>query len=336
MKIAVTGASGLLGSYLVFKLAQKGICVHALYRHETSLEWTFRIWKKIFGAEKDQPLITWIKGDILRDWDVLHTFLHDCEVLIHGASVSPSSKESTTYMYKNIVQGTQIILDLAQGNRNMKKIIGISCGSALIDKENSQKLEDKSDKESYFQKYKKRQALEFHRVYAEGMNASVVHLPFLLGYGNWHYGSCQVFRDLWYQNIPKVHDYFMIADVRDAADYIARLATDSEDSREHLTFTKACGVNFSQLLNLAQTMFTNHNSMTCGKSNCPQKIKYLLHYRNHFKTYENLLSRFIKNQDSDENFTHSDHDESLQYAREMLEFYLPLYREDFINFSRGI
>ena len=66
--IFVTGSSGLVGSHLLYALAEKGEKVRALYRSKESIrtiEHLFSYYNQKNSTSHTTEYIEWIKGDIL-------------------------------------------------------------------------------------------------------------------------------------------------------------------------------------------------------------------------------------------------------------------------------
>jgi dihydroflavonol-4-reductase len=110
MKIAITGASGHLGSVLCRELLNQGHDIVAL------------VFKDISAIE-GLP-ITMVKGDIL-DKDSLTKLMNGCDALIHSAGLIKLSYKFDKQVYDVNVIGTKNILEIAK-NQNISKIIYVS------------------------------------------------------------------------------------------------------------------------------------------------------------------------------------------------------------------
>ena len=93
--IFVTGATGLVGSHVILKLAQQKKSFKALKRSSSTLE----ICRKIFqyyNLEKSFEKINWIDGD-LNNILSLEQGMKGCDLLLHCAAiVSFSSSDIST------------------------------------------------------------------------------------------------------------------------------------------------------------------------------------------------------------------------------------------------
>lgn len=110
MKIAITGASGHIGSVLCRKLIEQGHEVTALVRNST---------KSLEGL----PLIIQ-KGNVL-DINSLRLLLKNQDVVIHAAGLIRLGYKFDQQLYDVNVQGTKNIFDISK-EMNIKKIIHFS------------------------------------------------------------------------------------------------------------------------------------------------------------------------------------------------------------------
>ncbi|RFS19371.1 NAD-dependent epimerase/dehydratase family protein [Chitinophaga silvatica] len=110
MEIAITGATGFVGSVLVPMLLAEGHTLRLLTRKPQPL------------APKDG--IIWIKGD-LSDKESLHTLTKGAAILIHLAAVISVSDQPSPYVQDINTLGTQNLF-LAAKNAGIKRCIHLS------------------------------------------------------------------------------------------------------------------------------------------------------------------------------------------------------------------
>lgn len=80
MRIALTGATGFIGGYIVKQLVGQGHSLHCWYREHSNLD--------RFAEFADS--ITWLKGD-LADLDSAERLIRDCDAVVHNALWRPGS-----------------------------------------------------------------------------------------------------------------------------------------------------------------------------------------------------------------------------------------------------
>ena len=80
MKIALTGATGFIGGYIVEQMVQQGHTLHCWHREHSKLE----------RFSKLSDSITWLKGD-LSDVDSVERLIRDCDAVVHNAFWRPGA-----------------------------------------------------------------------------------------------------------------------------------------------------------------------------------------------------------------------------------------------------
>ncbi|MDR3350174.1 MAG: NAD-dependent epimerase/dehydratase family protein [Prevotellaceae bacterium] len=117
VKIAITGASGYIGSHVVDQALRKGYDVRILVRADVNRpDW----------AEKGVEVF---KGDI-RNEDALIPFLTDVDYLIHCAAVNTPSSKRRKDIFESNVDGVKLILRTAK-KQGVKKIVYTGSSVAL-------------------------------------------------------------------------------------------------------------------------------------------------------------------------------------------------------------
>jgi len=251
METAITGGTGMTGSYLLFKLAEKGYKLKALKRENSDLN----IPRKIFNAlsEKGESLfskITWFEGD-LTNYNSVSEIVKGSDFVYHTAAmVSFKPKDRETMIYNN-VQGTANIVNACL-THSVKKLCHVSSVAALgnasgdeLLTENTE-LTDFNDISDYaVSKYKSEQ--EVWRGIAEGLNAVIVNPSVILGAGNWEVGSPRLIKTIWDGLNYYTNGINGFVDVRDVAEIMIRL-TESEISGEQY-IVNAENIAFRDLFN---------------------------------------------------------------------------------------
>ncbi|WP_373496652.1 SDR family NAD(P)-dependent oxidoreductase [Aquiflexum sp.] len=215
MKILITGATGLFGSYLVKKFAQVG-SIFALKRKSSS--------DKLLGD--DASMINWIEGDIL-DPISLETAMEGIDMVIHVAGlVSFEPKDEDKLMEVNVT-GTANVVN-AMLEKGVKKLIHVSSVSALgrtVDTltydENSKWTASKFNTPYAISKY--RAELEVWRGVQEGLQAMVIMPSVILGKITDDRSSTRIYHYVLEENKYYPQGTVNFIDVRDAVEITFQL-----------------------------------------------------------------------------------------------------------------
>jgi dihydroflavonol-4-reductase len=189
--IFVTGATGFLGSHLLFELVNQGKQIKALYRDPERL----LITKKIFGyySKHTSDLfnkIDWVQGDIL-DYYNLSQYLKDIQQVYHTAGmVSFDNRNKARHIINlNNVQGTSNVVNacLEQG---VQKLCHVSSIAALGESDNQEMINEEmlwnpDPLSSIYSISKFRGEMEVWRGINEGLNAVIVNPSIIIGPGVW-------------------------------------------------------------------------------------------------------------------------------------------------------
>ncbi len=211
----ITGASGLVGSYLVRRLLEANQFVIALRRKNTDLGLLSPI---------EQEKIKWIEGDIL-DIDSLQKGIAQADRVIHAAAFISFQAKHAEKLLKINVEGTANVVNICLQNQ-ISQLCYISSIAALgqnhdpniaINEKTQYDTENRSSQYG-FSKYLAEQ--EVWRGIAEGLNAFILNPSIVLGLGDWNKSSILLLK-LAYKNIgfyPK--GTLNIVDVRDLAELV--------------------------------------------------------------------------------------------------------------------
>ncbi|MBL0183181.1 MAG: NAD-dependent epimerase/dehydratase family protein [Chitinophagaceae bacterium] len=111
MKIALTGASGHLGSALLQEINKRNIPVNILVRDENA------------PSIKNLP-VQIVKGDLLNAV-ALKKLMQDCDVLVHSAAVISVNGDPKGLVHRTNVEGTKLVIETAL-QAGIKRCIHIS------------------------------------------------------------------------------------------------------------------------------------------------------------------------------------------------------------------
>ena len=208
--VLVTGGTGFLGAYIIRELVQKGYPVRALRRSD-------RVPGFMDPAVFQQ--VDWVEGDVL-DVVSLQDALAGVRQVIHSAALVSFLKKDRKAMYQVNVDGTANVVNMAL-EQGVEKLVHISSVAALGrtaagGQVNEEKKWEDTKVNTHYARSKHKAELEVWRGIAEGMDAVILNPSTILGYGDWHSGSCAIFRSIyqgfkWYT--PGVNGFVDVEDV---------------------------------------------------------------------------------------------------------------------------
>ena len=199
--ILITGATGLVGSHVLVQLSNKSKNIRALKRQTSDLS----LVRKNFYRYADQPdeqweAIEWVDCDLSEIGSLEEAFDGILEVYHCAAIVSFNPNEKQKMMRTNI-GGTANMINAALRKKNIAfcyvssiAAIGRDENKTIITEDQSWK---KNKKQSAYSLSKYRAEQEVWRGIAEGLNAVIVNPSVILGPGNWHSGSSELFTLVW-------------------------------------------------------------------------------------------------------------------------------------------
>ncbi len=257
--ILVTGANGLVGSYLCRFLVQQGKQVRAIKRPESNLRLVADIANKI----------EWVEGDV-NDIGSLDDAMQGVEQIYHCAAVISYVGKNANHLMQVNVEGTANVVNLALDNK-IKKLVHISSIAALgrTGKKDEVVTEatpwDRKNLTSDYSISKFLAEREVWRAIAEGLNAVIVNPSIIVGAGNWDSGSCKLFT-----TINNGFKYYTdgvtgYVDVRDVVKIVYRLM-ESEITGERFILN-AENVSYQQfLVDIAKNLNVKGPTVLAGKT----------------------------------------------------------------------
>lgn len=192
--ILVTGATGLLGSRLLYDLAKEGKFVRALKRNNSSLE-LFHNWTRDEPAL--QKKIEWVDGDLL-DIFSLEQALMDVTIVYHCAASISFDPSKAKLMEQINIDGTANLVNLCLEKKKFKHFCHVSSVSSLGRMIDGAMIDEHSDwipgsHNSNYGISKYGAEREVWRGISEGLNAVIVNPSIILGPGDWSKGSSELF-----------------------------------------------------------------------------------------------------------------------------------------------
>lgn len=261
--ILVTGANGLIGSFIVRELLLHGYRVKILHRSGSDLTLIQDI----------LPYIVLCEGDIL-DVTSLKNALTEVDSIIHSAGFISFDPADSERLLKVNAEGTANVINEAV-KQSVKKFIHISSVAALGKNKKSginEVDEDVKWEENGAGNYAKSKylaELEVWRGSAEGLNVAIVNPSVVLGPGNWDFGSTLLFKYIWEKNRFYTQGKVNYVDVRDVAEAVVKLL--EKDIKNERFILNSGVTDYRTLFNLIANNFEK-NPPTIKLSNTTIRI----------------------------------------------------------------
>lgn len=185
--ILVTGASGIVGHFVVKDLISSGHKIRALKRANSNID-SLAEWGKD---------IEWIEADLL-DLSALEKSFIGIDRVVHCAALVSFHQEDKAEMMNVNINGTANMVNLAL-EYNVKKFIHVSSVAALGRKPNLNIIDEnvkweESNNNTNYAESKYLGELEVWRAQEEGLPVVVVNPSVVLGPGRWDSSSMQLFK----------------------------------------------------------------------------------------------------------------------------------------------
>jgi len=196
--ILVTGSTGLLGSQLVWDLAQKYEQIRLLVRKTSDKKLLF---DKFKGHQQLLSSIQFFEGDVT-DLFSLEDAMQDVKQVYHCAALVSFNTSDADEMLKVNADGTENVVNACL-QKNIEKLCYVSSVATLGRKDTLELLDENvlwenNNKVSNYAISKYAAEREVWRGITEGLNAVIVNPSVILGAGNWKNDSSSL--------IKKVHD----------------------------------------------------------------------------------------------------------------------------------
>ena len=186
--VFVTGSTGLVGSYLLIDLIEKGYAVRALYRKEDNISRVRRLFDLYCDRAQEQfDRIRWVKGDIL-DIGSLEEAMSGVTDVYHTAAILTFNPRRGRELIATNQQGTANIVNLALQN-NIRKLCHVSSVTSITKNVQEEIITEGSPWKSVrnqvpYAVSKIESEREVWRGIAEGLNAVIVNPGVILGWGD--------------------------------------------------------------------------------------------------------------------------------------------------------
>ncbi|MCW5907831.1 MAG: NAD-dependent epimerase/dehydratase family protein [Chitinophagales bacterium] len=225
--ILITGATGLLGSYLAKLLLQKGEKVRAIKRKTSDLS--------LLGEHVHE--IEWVEADVL-DVPALEEAMQGVQQVYHCAAVISFIPAERDYMLRVNIEGTANVMNTAM-HCGVKRVMHVSSEAAfgyapegkIIDETYA---DPNIKKRPYYYLSKQYGEREAWRASAEGLDVIIVCPATLIGGGWWSHQPNSLFREVYNGLSFYTQSVNGFIDVRDAADCMVRLMESNISSEKFL------------------------------------------------------------------------------------------------------
>ena len=214
--IFITGATGLLGSFICRDLLKKGYKIRAIKRQNSRMT--------LLEDITDQ--IDWVVGN-MDDTSFLEAALQGIDAVIHGAAIISFDKRDEPSMFKTNVQGTADLVNACL-RVGIKNYTHISSVAALGRKPNQININENdrwegTEYDSIYSRSKHLSELEVWRGAQEGLEVKIVNPSVVLGPGIWKKGSTSVFKYAFDEKTYYPSGTVNFVDVRDVSRAIIQL-----------------------------------------------------------------------------------------------------------------
>lgn len=215
--IFITGANGLVGSFIVRSFLLKGTeKIVALKRTNSDLS----------QVQDFQDKIQWVDGDIL-DMLMLEQQTKEAKAIVHCAGMVSFNKKDKEELYSINVEGTKNIVNTCLKN-SIPKLLFISSISTFVSHKSNGAISEHvkknmSNLSSNYAITKYLAELEVWRGNIEGLQTVIVNPSVVLGPGKWQNSSMRLFDYVWKENLFTLGGHLNCVDARDVADIVYRL-----------------------------------------------------------------------------------------------------------------
>ena len=281
--IFITGASGLLGSYICRKLVQEGCSVRALRRKSSKLSLLHDI----------ESQIEWIEGDIL-DLISLQEGLKGCSKIIHCAGmVSYHSKDADQLMKVN-QEGTANLVNVAL-QQNVSTFVHISSVAAIGRSAKASSINENfkwadADEHTAYGISKHLAEMEVFRGGVEGLEVVILNPALVLAPGPWEQSSMQVFKYVNDQRPFYTSGCMNYIDARDVAN-IAFMALESALKAGERYILSAGHISYKEFFNLVANYMEKKAPSVQVNSYLLQAAYYLEGLRSQLKGQRPLITK---------------------------------------------
>lgn len=228
--VFLTGATGLLGSHLLYRLLSMGHVVHALKRQESNLEDVREVFNQYPEGEHLWDKVVWVEGNIL-DSETFSEYIRRSAYVYHCAAMVSFNASDQDRMLDTNLRGTENIASLCL--EYQVRLCYVSSIAALGDAPQAGDLIDEDTpaiegrEHSVYSRSKSGAEKLVWKYISYGLNAVIVCPSIILGAGMWNRSSAKL-----YLTVARGMLFYTLGvsgyvDVRDVAEVMVRLAEDT-------------------------------------------------------------------------------------------------------------
>ncbi|MFN4233688.1 MAG: NAD-dependent epimerase/dehydratase family protein [Bacteroidia bacterium] len=255
--ILLTGATGFLGSHVLYQLLLRGEKVRATKRVTSSLENVKRVFK-YYGEDKISLLqnVEWVEADLL-DIFAVEDALKGIDEVYHCAAVVSFNPKDKETMLKTNARGTENLVNAAL-EQGVKKFCHVSSIAALGRNTTKDIVTENtwwkpSPKNSDYSVSKYRAEREVWRASEEGLQVVIVNPSVIIGPGDFTSGAYKMMQQA-FKGIPfYTNGATAFVDVRDVADAMIHLM--KTDVKNERYIVSAANVSYRYFFDLMHDAF---------------------------------------------------------------------------------
>ncbi|MCW5909841.1 MAG: NAD-dependent epimerase/dehydratase family protein [Cyclobacteriaceae bacterium] len=243
--IAITGANGLLGSFVLRKLVAEQVPVVALCRKNSN--------RKLVS---DLAGVTWREADVT-DPVSLDDALQGVTTVIHTAAVVSFNPRLRNQLMQVNTIGTKNIVDTCLA-LHIPNLIHISSVAAFGRKSGTTQIDENtrwvdSDLNTDYADSKRLAELEVWRGAEEGLTVNIINPSVILAPADWNNSSARLFQYVWQQKKFYTDTHINYVDVRDVADVIWKVIDSKTCNKQFIV--NGGSVPLKELLDLVARHF---------------------------------------------------------------------------------
>ena len=215
--IAITGASGLLGSFITQRLLEGRASVVGLKRPNSNMTL----------VREFENQIQWIEGDVTDPHSLDHAF-QGVNTVVHSAGLVSFNPRKSKELFQINTEGTRHVVNACL-KAGVPNLVFVSSVAALGRQKDVHHITEESrwvegPMNSDYAKSKYLAELEVFRGQEEGLNVAMVNPSVILAPGDWNRSSAQLFKYVWNERKFYTNGNLNFVDVRDVAEAIWKLS----------------------------------------------------------------------------------------------------------------